>query len=93
MPTQPHGPTPPSRYTAITGGGTAAPHLCDPGGEFLHMKPEQLIISCPTSILEIKRVIGKDMAEEALGFFREYKKDLGKLYDNVVDKIGKILKS
>ncbi|XP_055947899.1 uncharacterized protein LOC129981190 isoform X2 [Argiope bruennichi] len=43
--------------------------------------------------IEDTKVIGKDMAEEALGFFREYKKDLGKLYDNVVEKIGKILKS
>ncbi|CAL1291319.1 unnamed protein product [Larinioides sclopetarius] len=43
--------------------------------------------------IEDTRVIGKDMAEEALGFFREYKQDLGNLYENVVDKIGQILKS
>ncbi|GFS71263.1 uncharacterized protein NPIL_526871 [Nephila pilipes] len=39
------------------------------------------------------KVIGKDMAEEALEFFKQYKKDLGKLYDNIVDKTKEILKS
>ncbi|GIY69940.1 uncharacterized protein CDAR_60561, partial [Caerostris darwini] len=43
--------------------------------------------------IEDTRAIGKDMAQEALDFFREYKKDLGKLYDNVVDKARDILKS
>ncbi|GFS48735.1 uncharacterized protein TNIN_113901, partial [Trichonephila inaurata madagascariensis] len=39
------------------------------------------------------KVIGKDMAEEALEFFRQYKKELGKLYDNIVDKTKEIIKS
>ncbi|KAF8795877.1 hypothetical protein HNY73_000328 [Argiope bruennichi] len=43
--------------------------------------------------IEDTKVIGKDMAEEAREFFREYKQDLGKLYDEVVEKVRQIVKS
>ncbi|GFR06052.1 uncharacterized protein TNCT_487171 [Trichonephila clavata] len=43
--------------------------------------------------IDDSKVIGKDMAEEALEFFRQYKKELGKLYDNIVDKTREIIKS
>ncbi|GFU07661.1 uncharacterized protein NPIL_212201, partial [Nephila pilipes] len=42
--------------------------------------------------LEDSKKIGKDVAGEALEFFREYKDDLGKVYDEIKEKAKKILK-
>ncbi|GBM54000.1 hypothetical protein AVEN_5106-1 [Araneus ventricosus] len=56
---------------------------------------EQLLnlLSFSSQFIEDTKVIGKDMAEEAREFFREYKDDLGRLYDEVVEKVRQIVKS
>ncbi|GBM61379.1 hypothetical protein AVEN_130870-1, partial [Araneus ventricosus] len=42
--------------------------------------------------LEDTRKISRDVAEEALQFFREYKKDLGNIFDDVEVKVKDILR-
>ncbi|XP_055947904.1 uncharacterized protein LOC129981193 isoform X2 [Argiope bruennichi] len=42
--------------------------------------------------LEDTRKISRDVAEEALDFFREYKKDLGIIFDDIEVKVKDILK-
>ncbi|KAF8795882.1 hypothetical protein HNY73_000331 [Argiope bruennichi] len=42
--------------------------------------------------LEDTKKISKDVAEEALDFFREYKKDLGIIFDDIEVKVKEILK-
>lgn len=39
------------------------------------------------------KVISKDVAEQAKEFFREYKDDLGTLYDDLREKVKEILSS
>ncbi|GBN57537.1 hypothetical protein AVEN_245124-1, partial [Araneus ventricosus] len=43
--------------------------------------------------LEDTKSISKEVAEEALNFFREYKEDLGKVYDEIKEKVKEIVKN
>ena len=36
--------------------------------------------------------MSKEVAEEALGFFREYKDDLGTVFDKIKEKVKEIVK-
>lgn len=39
------------------------------------------------------KIMSKDVAEQAKEFFREYKDDLGTLYDDLREKVKEILSS